>query len=103
QTTQLYLAEVPLPYSGDFPESRVFMTDSMGNSLATLSNGPNWRMNFVQAPGSLTTLVKLGDNFGVRFDHKGPIFTGWRNPVDGFFYITSAYTNLSQNIPIVPP
>ncbi len=87
QSRQFYLAETPPPYSGDFLESRAWITDSSGNNLATAANGPNWRINFVNAPGGLLTLIGNGDNFQIRFDHKGPYFTGWRNPADGLFYI----------------
>jgi prepilin-type N-terminal cleavage/methylation domain-containing protein len=94
QSTQLYLAEVPPSYCGDFTDSRAYITDSMGN-LATINNGPNWRINFTQADGSLMTLVQNGDTFRIRLDHKGPIYNGFRNPNDSLFYITSG--------PTVPP
>src|SRR5436190_9495166 len=95
QSRQFYLAETPPPYSGDFVESRVWITDSSGNNLATVANGPNWRINFVNAPGGLLSLIGLGDFFQIRFDHKGPFFRGQRNSNDGFFYIIGG--------PTVPP
>jgi prepilin-type N-terminal cleavage/methylation domain-containing protein len=79
--TQFYLAEIPPPYSGDMTESTVVMTASSG------AGGNDWLMNFTPAAASLTTLVVNGDDFRVRFDHKGPFFAGYRWPQDGNFYV----------------
>ena len=95
QSSQMYLAEVPAPYSGDVLESKVVVTDTNGNQLASAANGPAWRLNFIPAANSLTTLVQPGESFLIRFDHKGPIFNGTRNLNDGFFYVTGG--------PTVPP
>jgi prepilin-type N-terminal cleavage/methylation domain-containing protein len=102
QSTQLFLAEIPPPYTGDILDSRVVVRDGMGMGFATANNGPNWRLDFLNGPGSLLTLVNQGDSFGIRFDHKGPIFLAERF-ANNEFYITSRYTNLSPTIPIVPP
>lgn len=95
QTTELYLAEIPPAYSGDILESKVVVTNTNGNQLASLANGPPWRLNFIPAANGLTTLVQPGESFLIRFDHKGPVFNGIRNSNDGMFYVTGG--------PTVPP
>ena len=81
QATQFYLAETPPPYSGDLSESTVVMTAGTGRS------GNDWLMNFTPAAGGLTNLVVLDEDFRVRFDHKGPFFSGYRWSSDGNFYV----------------
>ncbi|MGI8977780.1 MAG: pilus assembly FimT family protein [Pirellulaceae bacterium] len=78
QSTQLYLAEIPPPYSGDVLESRIVISNIAATQVASSSNGPPWLLNFFPAAGSLTTLVAPGEFFLIRFDHKGPIFNGRR-------------------------
>ncbi|MFN0022091.1 MAG: Tfp pilus assembly protein FimT/FimU [Pirellulaceae bacterium] len=78
QSSQLFLAEVPPPYSGDVLESRVVVTNLAVNQTATTVNGPPWLLNFIPAAAGLTTLVAPGEPFLIRFDHKGPIFNGLR-------------------------
>lgn len=85
QCRELYLAETPSPYSGDFTESRVTMTAA----------APNYQMNFNPAPAGLFTLVADGGTFGVRFDYKGPVFPGFRS--GNQFFINGAQA------PTVPP
>ena len=92
-TTQVYLAEIPPAYSGDFLESRVVITNNSGNGPPTFANGP-WLMNFAPAgsQAGLTTLIQPGDGFAIRFDHKGPMFNGQRDVNSGNFYITNGPT-----------
>lgn len=62
-----YLAETPLPYTGDFLTSTAYMTDS-GSGY--------WVMNFPQSDSTYTILLTDPEDFQVRFDHKGPLFQG---------------------------
>lgn len=78
QSTELYLAEIPLAYAGDVLESKVVVSNQAANQVATVANGPPWLLNFFPAANSLTTLVQPGEFFLIRFDHKGPIFNGRR-------------------------
>lgn len=90
QSTELFLAEIPPAYTGDFVESRVYVTGS-GGGVPTAGNAP-WILNF--APGgsnaSLYNLVADGEVFRIRFDYKGPIYVAIRNGLQ--FQINGATT-----------
>ena len=109
QCTQLYLAEVPPPYSGDVLEARAIVINDPngpGNPPARpllpqqyAANGAElvrWRIEtYVPATNaaSLPLLVTVNEPFAIRFDHKGPLFPAYLAN-DGYVYITG---------PIVPP
>jgi prepilin-type N-terminal cleavage/methylation domain-containing protein len=80
QSTQLYLAEVPPSYSGDFLESRVIVHGNSIPSYPTYMNTP-WLLQFSPpgSEGSLYNLIADGDIFRIRFDHKGPVYIGTRS------------------------
>ncbi len=99
QTTELYLAEIPPPYSGDVQEARVVVTDSSGNQAPTWTNfnninPPGWLLNFPPASnaGLFTLIPQTAPNntFFIRFDHKGPLFPGIR--IGNLFYVTGGPT-----------
>ncbi len=107
QTTQFYLAEIPPPYSGDFTESRVVVSDSSGNNAPTMANiTPNgWPLSFAAgANASLFTLIPQNppnNTFFIRFDRKGPLFPGSR--IGNQFYVRPAFPLSPTVNPVIPP
>jgi prepilin-type N-terminal cleavage/methylation domain-containing protein len=105
QSTQLYLAETPTPYSGDWTDARVVVSDSNGDTwgrirkggltMATAMQGPPWRLNFTPAgsAGGLLSLVADGETFAAQFDDRPMMWLGYRS--GNVFYLngqTSPFT-----------
>jgi hypothetical protein len=78
QATQMYLAEMPPPYVGDVVGARAAL------SIPSVA-GP-WNLTFYPAtgttpdpntPATLLRLVGRGNSFQIRFNYKGPWFSGF--------------------------
>ena len=111
QCSQIYLAEVPAPYGGDYLNSRAVVRNAIGDTNPLDPTASAWLLDFADSPGmppeplnapsvaSLMAdpggLIKRGDKFGIRFDNKGYLFAAFRSTSDGRCYIT--------NNGIVPP
>ena len=67
----VYIAEVPLPYSGDVRDARVQLT----------ANASGWVVNFPLTSvlrNPLNPLIRPGDHFQIQLDHRGPFFEAQR-------------------------
>jgi type II secretory pathway pseudopilin PulG len=67
----VYIAEVPLPYSGDVRDARVRLT----------TNANAWQLNFPWTSvllNPLNPLIRPGDHFQIQLDHRGPFFEAQR-------------------------
>jgi type II secretory pathway pseudopilin PulG len=117
QCSQIYLAEVPSPYSGDVQNARAVVrnTSNTGDPNYDTNLLPNpyqipltqqpmppltgWCIDFLNAAsvGSLTpnqgALIARGERFSIRFDNKGLLFQGIRSDSDGYYYIIN-YGNM---------
>ena len=67
----IYIAEIPLPYSGDLRDSRVVLSNT----------GVYWKLNFpvtsvLQNPNN--PLIRPGDHFQIQLDRRGPYFEAQR-------------------------
>jgi prepilin-type N-terminal cleavage/methylation domain-containing protein len=106
QCSQVYLAEIPAPYCGDYQNARAFVrntADSMDPNYNTAllppqnppyqiplqnpSNPPlrGWYLDFTNAASVASlmanqgALVEPGERFFIRFDAKGNLFQGVRS------------------------
>ncbi|MEC7566485.1 MAG: type II secretion system protein [Planctomycetota bacterium] len=71
----VYIAEIPMPYSGDLRDSRVVLSNT----------GTNWQLNFpltsvLQNPNN--PLIRRGDRFQIQLDRRGPYFEAQRLTTD---------------------
>jgi type II secretory pathway pseudopilin PulG len=111
QCTQIYLAEVPAPYGGDYLNAHAVVRNAIGDTNPLDPTVSAWLLDFADSPGTPPEplnapsvasmmadpggLLKRGDRFGIRFDNKGYLFSGFRSTSDGRCYIT--------NNGIIPP
>jgi len=94
--SQLYMAEVPPSYMGDFTESHVIVTDSSGvnwgrihagTTTATSMAGPPWTLNFVPvgSAGGLLTLLNPGEFFSIQIGDSQIKWEGYRGNAQDFY------------------
>jgi prepilin-type N-terminal cleavage/methylation domain-containing protein len=79
--TQLFLAEVPEPYSGDVLNAKALVGTATTTSIPPLPPTPNaselapWRIRFPGSPGAYS-LFEVNQDFAIRFDFKGDLYFG---------------------------
>ena len=111
QCRQIYLAEVPAPYGGDYLNAHAVVRNAVGDINPLDPTVAAWLLDFADSPGTPPDplnapsvasmmaepggLLKRGDRFGIRFDNRGYLFSGFRSTSDGRCYIT--------NNGIIPP
>jgi prepilin-type N-terminal cleavage/methylation domain-containing protein len=83
QCTQIYKAQVPAPYCGDYQDAR-----------CTLSGSGPWQINFGPSAASLATLVNAGEVFLIRFDHKGRWHRA-RRSASGYEVLAGQYPSMA--------
>lgn len=89
---QLFMAEAPLPYSGDLAGALAFVDcirDGMGNPIPNPTNGYlTYQATFINGSSfSVPFLIRPGDQ--IKFDYKGPT------------YLIAAVTGPGVNPPVV--
>jgi type II secretory pathway pseudopilin PulG len=66
--TELYLAETPPPYAGDFFDAKAVVAPVI------VSGNTRWQLNFLNASAaSLVGLVADGERFGIKFGYRGQV------------------------------
>lgn len=79
ECVQVYLAEVPLPYTGDLLDARAYVRFEATAPISSVAGNGRFRLLFdgMGKCANLTnsrTLVKLNERVYIRFGYRGPLF-----------------------------
>jgi len=97
----VYIAEVPLPYSGDVRDARVWLS----KVLLPPDDKWVWQLNFPPTSmllNSLNPLIRRGDHFQIKLDHHGHFFEAQRtsSPDQDGYVLTENPVGDGTRIPI---
>lgn len=102
QVTQLYLAEVPPPYTGDVLNARAWISNDGGSAQPLLPQNASGTVRWVVNPApagsaaSLQVLLQPNEIFAIQFDFKGTIYPATIDNL-GNVYITGNITPPQAN------